>query len=878
MAAALKILALETPVLAAGIWSAGAMFSYGSTYIDKVDSWIHHNGTASSAITVTPTLAEKESTKGPETPLENQKNPVDLLPTLNTFGMEKSVTGTVASSKQIRSPTIATDDQNDTLSTTTVVPTHIAEPKSYDTTFTSICDVPAAFRPFWCTLQELGAFSPLANFIYVVSRRIPYLFQSTVYRFFLKPVINGYPTWRLLVVTTSVICLAIFPCHARRTIYNRWRRIYFWRRLIFSTGVLTTMAYENNPLFHPCFEDRCIISAGVVLVLFLDAIVPHGAFTNEWDITIQALHQDIPVIWASLQYYATQLWDVLAHPNRYVLGTLCLVLLSNYWQEINQMVENPGPAGEQAARFFDSVGRYIVYEAREISTRAMNTFNTVHTATSPYLKYHWNSAPQLLEYYNTIVSRHPVFKEYSTRWGIPVLRLFTLSMIPSVFYYLLRLVKLQGNIADTFAPFLPFPAIIIAGWCEISALNLASITISALVDANIYYRGKEWSVWEHFHLLSRLLYFWTIELTIVPLLKAVGRLPVRVWKFARSRGFVFNLLLLALFAGVIDNLPLRWFCWRRMNATVCIPTPNTTQIYDELYRGITGPLIYLSSRIANGWDGFWAFVLQMGSRILTTMYIVSKDILHSGSKHVTEFCGSVAHALGNLFQWLNESRIHNQEVINIISRILFWSWALYKARKFWGYLTRGGGDAGHPPGPPARPPAFPPSSQDNDHDNGSIGHQSPPHAPAPSSSGGGGIRNISQPPSPPIGVVDGGGVSLLFSGAGTNSQDTEHHFRDAAAATIKQTYRTYKSNKILKCWKTTVASALLQAAQIKAMHGYVTAVERQLDAEEALLSKMEHQLNAEEARIETERVEATRVDAEREGKDEKACIETERAN
>jgi hypothetical protein len=106
----------------------------------------------------------------------------------------------------------------------------------------------------------------------------------------------------------------------------------------------------------------------------------------------------------------------------------------------------------------------------------------------------------------------------------------------------------------------------------------------------------------------------------------------------------------------------------------------------------------------------------------------------------------------------------------------------------------------------------------------------------------------------------------------------EYDFRAAAAATIKQTYRTYKFNKILRCWKKTVASVLLQAAQNKATQEYVTAVERQLDAEEALLSKMELQLEAEEARLESERVEATCADAEREGKDEEARIETGRKN
>jgi hypothetical protein len=634
--------------------------------------------------------------------------------------MEKSVARTVKSPKQIPSPALTINDQKDAITTTTVVPTHIAGAKSNPTTFASICDVPAAFRSFWCTLQELGAFSPLANFIYAIWGRIPHFFQSTVYSFFFNPVINNYPTWRLLVVATSVFCLAIFPCHARRTIYNKWRRIYFWRRLIFSTGVLTTMAYENNPLFQPCFEDRCIISGGIALVIFLDVIVPQGAFTNEWNITIQAFRRDIPVVWSSLKFHAVQLWEILAHPNRYVLGALCLVFLSNYWQEINQTVENLGPAEEQAARFFDSVNRYLVYEARGFSIWAMNTFNAIHTATSPYLKYHWNTAPQFLEYYNMIESRYPLFKEHSTRYGIPVLRFFTFSMIPSVFYYLFLLLVPKSSIANTFGSILPFPAIIIAGWSGVSAVSLASMTVSALFDANIYYRGKEWSVWSHFHLLSILFYFWTIELTIVPLLRAIARLPGRVWGFAHRRGFIFNVLFLAIFAGVIDNVPWRWSCWRGMGATVCIPTRNATQIYDELYHGITGPLIYLSSRIANVWDGFWDFVLHMGGRILTTMYIVSNNLLCSSLKHVTGLYGLVAHALGNLFQWLNESRIQNQGVVNTVSRILFWSWALYKARMLWGYPTRGGGgDAGHPPGPPAGPPAFHPSSLDNDGSNGS---------------------------------------------------------------------------------------------------------------------------------------------------------------
>ena len=729
MAAALINLAREAPVIAAGIWTAGAIFYHGPTYINQVDSWLHQNGTAPICPPDPPiTLDDAKKIA------ENITQPTYPSPSPRISDKEKKITKNTKAPMHPSSPVSVNNSQRKTETVTSVLSTPTGGSRINDTTLISLCADPTEIGPVWCTIQGLGFFRPMANFIYSICLKVHYFFRFCAYHALLMPAVNDYPVWRLLIITTTVLGLAILPCHARRSLRHKWRRVVLVATLIFSGGCFLIMTYEHQAFYKPCNEDRCIVAAGLVVVPFLHWVVPHGAFTDQWN----ALCDDLLEMWETVQFCAAGIWRFIAYLNRYSAGALGWFLLSAYWKDIIQMIQNP-----------------------RIAFRAMYTATIIS----------WDSAPAFLEAYNITESRSRIFQERTSLYGVPVLRLLLLSMVPSIYYYLLHSAEQKNLYAKSLGCFLPFGAIVIAGWHGFDPLDLASVTVGALVDATIFYLGKKWTALGHFHLAFSYLYYWFIDLTIVPLLKATGRFLIMIAMglrtLARRHPFIFRTLCSVFATAVIANvvlfawfrwifgrlgtrhyvntvsaylkdvttvhmaiLPLAWswisstlswlvqcfvsnlsssqhyltsYNWPRTNASARIPTPNVTHIYDDLYNRTKGSVIYLPSRPLDGLNGVWDFIKLVVGGSFTTILLGSKILLHSGVKYVNRLYGFVARPFERMIGWSAESWTQNQDTLNTLIRALFWFGVLYRAWKFNRWLMRSGG-GGAVNGGPGLPP------------------------------------------------------------------------------------------------------------------------------------------------------------------------------
>jgi hypothetical protein len=730
MAAALMNLAREAPVIAASIWTAGAIFYHGPTYINQVDSWLHQNGTAPICPPDPPITLNNAKKIA-----ENITRPTHPSPPPKISDKEKNVTNNTKNLMHPPSPISINNIQRKTETVTSVLSTPTGGSRINDTTLISLCADPTEIGPVWCTIQRLGFFRPMANFIYSICLKVYYFFRFCAYHDLLRPAVNDYPVWRLVIITTTVFGLAILPCHARRSLRHRWRKVVLVAALVFSGGCFLIMTYEHQAFYKPCNEDRCIVAAGLVIVPFLHWIVPRGAFTYQWN----ALCDDLFEMWETVQFCAARIWRFIAYPNRYSVGALGWVLLGAYWKDIIQMIQNPKAA-----------------------------FRAMYTATS----ISWDSAPAFLEAYNITESRRRIFQERTSLYGVPVLRLL-LSMIPSIYYYLLRFAGQKNLYAKSLGCFLPFGAIVVAGWHGFDPLDLTSVTVGTLVDATIFYLGKKWTVLGHFHLAFSYLYYWLINLTIVPLLKATGRflimIAIGLRKLARRYPFIVRTLCSVFATAVIANvvlfgwfrwtfgrlgtrhyvntvsaylkdvtavhmaiLPLTWswisstpsllvqcfvsnlsssqhyltsYNWPRTNASARIPTPNVTHIYDYFYNRTKRFVIYLPSRSLNGLNSVWDFIKLVVGGSFTTISLGSKSLLRSGTKYVNRLYGVVAHPFERMIGWSAESWTQNQETLNTLIRVLFWCGVLYRAWKFkrW-VIGNGGGDAVNGgPGLPLRP-------------------------------------------------------------------------------------------------------------------------------------------------------------------------------
>jgi hypothetical protein len=731
MAAALMNLAREAPVIAASIWTAGAIFYHGPTYINQVDSWLHQNGTAPICPPDPPiTLDDAKKIA------ENITRPTHPSPPPKISDKEKNVTKNTKTPMHPSSTVSVNSIQRNTETVTSVLSIPTGGSRTNDTTLISLCADPTEIGPVRCTIQRLGFFRPMANFIYSICLKVYYFFRFCAYHDLLRPAVNDYPVWRLVIITTTVFGLAILPCHARRSLRHRWWRVVLVATVIFSGGCFLIMTYEHQAFYRPRNEDRCIVAAGLVIVPFLHWIVPRGAFTYQWN----AFCDDILEMWETVQFCAAGIWRFIAYPNRYSAGALGWVLLSAYWKDIIQMIQNPRTA-----------------------------FRAMYTATS----ISWDSAPAFLEAYNVTKSRRRIFQERTSLYGVPVLRLLLLSMVPSIYYYLLHFAGQKNLYAKSLGYFLPFRAIVIAGWHGFDPLDLASVTVGTLVDATIFYLGKNWTALGHFHLAFSYLYYWLIDLTIVPLLKATGRFLIMIAmglrKLARRYPFIFRTLCSVFATAVIANvvlfgwfrwtfgrlgtrhyvntvsaylkdvtavhmtiLPLTWswisstpsllvqcfisdlsssqhylasYNWPRTNASAWILTPNVTHIYDDSYNRTKGSVIYLPSRSLNGLNGVWDCIKLVVGGSFTTILLGSKGLLHSGAKYVNRLYGVVAHPFERMLGWSAESWTQNQETLNTLIRVLFWFGVLYRAWKFkrWIMGNGGGGAVNGGPGLPLRP-------------------------------------------------------------------------------------------------------------------------------------------------------------------------------
>jgi hypothetical protein len=728
---------------------------------------------------------------------EDIAGPTHPLPPPITSNEEKNVTKNTTNPMHPPTPLISINNvpnEQETITSVVLIPT--GGPKTHNTTLISLCNDPTIVRPFWCTLQGLGFFRPMTNFIYASSLKIYNFFRFSVYHALLNLVVNDYPIWRLLIITTTVFGLAILPCHARRSLHHKWRTVDLVAKLVFSGGCFIIMTYEYQPFYKPCNEDRCIVAVGVVFLPFLHWIAPQGTFTYQWN----ALCEGLLGIWEIVQSYAAGIWRIIAYSNRHIVEVLGFVLLSTYGKHIIQIIESPGPA-----------------------------FNAIRTATGLY----WDYAPKFLEAYNITESRRRIFRERTSVYGIPVLRLFAFSMIPSVYYYLLHFARQNNMYAKSLACFLPFWAIIIAGWVGFDPLDLASVTVGTLVDVTIFYLGQKWTALGHLHLAFCYLCYWVMDLTVVPLLKVVGRLFLTVamglWELTRRHRFIFRTFCSVFVTGVIGNvvlfgwswwkfgplgakhyfdtvsayhkvltaiymaiLLLAWswilsslswliqffasilsmprdyvtsYNWSKFNISAWIQTPNATHVYDNLYSMINGSAISLLSRSPDGVNGVFDFVKLVAGSISNIISLCSKSLLHSGLKYINNFYGFVARTFGNMVKRTIELWTQNQETFNTVSRVLVWFGVLHGVWKFWRWLMGdGGGGAANgglgsgPPGPlisPPDPQETPLPSADNENSDGGNNLQSLPSGDGQDHGNDEG-SNEHDPPSPHSTSIGGG--------------------------------------------------------------------------------------------------------------------------